>query len=338
MNGSLLRQTRSLAPILALGVSLTIAIAGGVLIAKALADRRAREASIGGLSLRLEYGRWLVDQIDHGQTFTMPQSMMPDLPVHGVERFCAEFNLYNRSERRLSFSLAELVLQDHAGSVQTALAGDAASLSLKPGQTVNTVIYFDHDAREDDTRADTADVRAEESEWKDDLTLVWSREGTTVHFLIPQPPSRHDDGENLESIEKWPLLVADLPPGDPLSGESLYINKFGCVSCHGHRSVAGSATVGPDLGHTGRLSATRVAGKTASQYLYESILYPNAFIVADCPNGRPCGTPSAMPDFRLTLTIENMADLLAYLVGQRNFNGTLNISNSATTQEKKGKT
>ena len=126
----------------------------------------------------------------------------------------------------------------------------------------------------------------------------------------------------------WPELVDDFlvsdtedfaaEPGDPENGAALYVS-YGCSGCHGTVDEAGSNQSGPWLGDIAEIGATRVEGQTAAQYVYISILDPNAFIAPDCPNG-PCITPSAMlKDFgsrMSTNTPQDMADLLAYLLGE----------------------
>ena len=79
------------------------------------------------------------------------------------------------------------------------------------------------------------------------------------------------------------------------------------------------STTGPWLGEIAEVGATRVEGQTAVQYVYTSILDPNAFIAPDCPNG-PCVSPSAMlKDFGSRMSTnspQDMIDLLAYLLGE----------------------
>jgi hypothetical protein len=65
--------------------------------------------------------------------------------------------------------------------------------------------------------------------------------------------------------------------------------------------------------------ATRVEGYTATDYLYESILEPNAFITEQCPTGPCLGPPSAMPaNFaeRMATSPQDLADIMAYLLGE----------------------
>ncbi|GJM42351.1 MAG: hypothetical protein DHS20C20_26330 [Ardenticatenaceae bacterium] len=126
----------------------------------------------------------------------------------------------------------------------------------------------------------------------------------------------------------WPDSVDDFlaldneefvaAPGDPENGAALYLS-YGCSGCHGKVDEPGSSTTGPWLGEIAEVGATRVEGQTAVQYVYTSILDPNAFIAPDCPNG-PCVSPSAMlKDFGSRMSTnspQDMIDLLAYLLGE----------------------
>lgn len=126
----------------------------------------------------------------------------------------------------------------------------------------------------------------------------------------------------------WPDSVDDLltmetdefvaEPGDAENGATLY-TSYGCSGCHGEIDEPGSNQQGPWLGEIAEVGATRVEGQTAQQYVYQSILDPNAFIAPDCPNG-PCTSPSAMPkDFATRMgsnSPQDMIDLIAFLLGE----------------------
>lgn len=114
-------------------------------------------------------------------------------------------------------------------------------------------------------------------------------------------------------IPEWPANVAELPAGDAAAGAEKYEITYGCSACHGDPAVEGSNAVGPWAGNFADLDEVRVAGYTAADYSYESILLPNAYISPDCPTG-PCASPSGMPDnFGLRMSFQDMADIMAYL-------------------------
>jgi hypothetical protein len=48
--------------------------------------------------------------------------------------------------------------------------------------------------------------------------------------------------------------------------------------------------------------------------VYESILDPNAFVAPRCDGDRRCRAPSMMPFYGASLTAQEMADLVAYVL------------------------
>lgn len=120
---------------------------------------------------------------------------------------------------------------------------------------------------------------------------------------------------------EWPESVddflAEFPDGDAANGEALFVVPYGCSGCHGSPDGTIPAAVGPDLSQIAVEGATRIEGYSAAQYIYESILEPNAFIAPDCPNG-PCASPSGMQatNFagRMAPSPQDVADILAFLL------------------------
>ena len=85
-----------------------------------------------------------------------------------------------------------------------------------------------------------------------------------------------------------------------------------CSGCHGEPGVT-PAAVGPDLSHIGTDAATRIAGKSAEEYIHESIINPNAFLAPKCPNGA-C-SPGLMPqDFGTKISPKQLDGLIQYLL------------------------
>ena len=129
------------------------------------------------------------------------------------------------------------------------------------------------------------------------------------------------EGVEIVTVE-WPLTVTALleseevtAPGDAVNGQALYETTYVCTSCHGDPAEEGSNRVGPWLGDLAERGGTIVEGYAAADYLYESILNPNAHIAAECPTG-PCGSPSAMPgNFSARIReMQNMVDLMTYIL------------------------
>lgn len=133
-----------------------------------------------------------------------------------------------------------------------------------------------------------------------------------------QEPIRFDWPESVDDFLMLDTADFVAAPGDAENGAALY-TSYACNSCHGNIDEAGSNQIGPWLGEIAEVGATRVEGQTAAQYVYNSILYPNDHIAPDCPNGA-CGEPSAMRgDYAFAIAAnspQDMADLLAYLLGQ----------------------
>lgn len=111
----------------------------------------------------------------------------------------------------------------------------------------------------------------------------------------------------------WPPQVSELPAPNPDNGPQLYQITYGCQACHGDPAQSGSAAVGPWLGDLG--DRVPLEGYTAADYMYESILLPNAHIAEECPNG-DCPEPSSMPgNFGQTMALQDMSDIISYVLG-----------------------
>ena len=95
------------------------------------------------------------------------------------------------------------------------------------------------------------------------------------------------------------------PEGDPDRGREVFV-KLECSACH---TVQGEAfppptRPGPDL--------TGMGGHHPAGYLAESVINPNAVIVEGPGYTGPDGS-SIMPDYRASLTLAELDDLVAYL-------------------------
>lgn len=136
---------------------------------------------------------------------------------------------------------------------------------------------------------------------------------------------QHDLCADVESsvAYTWTLTLTDLlavegvtVPGDAANGQELYDRTYACASCHGDPATEGSNRVGPWLGDMAERGGSIVDGYAAADYLYESILNPNAHIAENCPTG-PCNTPSGMPgNFAVRIRDpQSMIDLMTYILG-----------------------
>ncbi|MCC7362294.1 MAG: c-type cytochrome [Anaerolineales bacterium] len=120
-------------------------------------------------------------------------------------------------------------------------------------------------------------------------------------------------------------ITVELPAGDAAAGEQ-DVTTVGCTACH--ISVGGATTLGPawlassDPNDQGmgtraplRLEQSDYTGKATSgaQYLFESIVNPDAYIV---PGGTHVGADgkSIMPhNYGTVLDAQKVADIIAYL-------------------------
>ena len=142
--------------------------------------------------------------------------------------------------------------------------------------------------------------------WED-----WDEGGICAQPTLPPP--------------EWPQTVAELPQGNAANGAELYNVTYGCAACHGNIDEEGSNAVGPWVGNFKDLDNVRIDGYLAADYMYESVLLPNAFISPECPAGA-CASPSGMPDnFGLRMQIQEMADIMAYTLGTDTFEGNQTI-------------
>jgi mono/diheme cytochrome c family protein len=136
-------------------------------------------------------------------------------------------------------------------------------------------------------------------------------------FILPGLPAAETggDAEPAEgSAGEIVDLLAALPEGDASNGATLYTN-LGCVGCHLNGAIA-PITEGTSERVQQRLAAVpELEGYSPEQYLLESILMPNAYIVVDSPSYVDGNGNSLMPGtYRDLVDDQGLADLLAYLL------------------------
>lgn len=107
-------------------------------------------------------------------------------------------------------------------------------------------------------------------------------------------------------------------PGDAARGKQLY-NKStlgkksteGCVTCHKYDEKEGKAEKAPYTKGTGARAATRVPGMSAEDYIKESFLKPDAYVVEDFNKG------DMYQKWSEDLSPQEIADLIAYLLTEK---------------------
>jgi cytochrome c oxidase subunit 2 len=120
--------------------------------------------------------------------------------------------------------------------------------------------------------------------------------------------------QSQSEFDKWvadQLAAAGGPP-DPLA----LFAKYGCNACHTLTAAGATGLVGPSLDGIGTRAETRVSGQSAEDYVRESILNPNAFLVPECPAGA-C-QPGVMPqDFGTRMPQSHLDALVKFLLEQK---------------------
>jgi mono/diheme cytochrome c family protein len=96
--------------------------------------------------------------------------------------------------------------------------------------------------------------------------------------------------------------------GDPAAGETVYneVASPACNTCHSLEP--GVTLVGPSLSNIGAEAGDMVAGQSAEEYLRESVVEPNAYVVEGFP-------ANVMPtNYGSQLTEQQLNDLVAYML------------------------
>lgn len=136
--------------------------------------------------------------------------------------------------------------------------------------------------------------------WRTNLAIVLTVLGTlgvytAVANIIPQVES--------EVPEELVLSAEATPEELVAAGEELYAGAGGCTACHG------LGTRAPDLlGVVGSVCEERVPGQSCEEYLHESLVEPQAYVVE--------GFQPIMPDMRRTLSETQIWALVAFLQSQ----------------------
>lgn len=94
-------------------------------------------------------------------------------------------------------------------------------------------------------------------------------------------------------------VTALLANADPTHGQALARSK-GCIGCHANG-------LAPSYAETYREAGNRRPPMTAAAYLYESIVYPDAFKVGDYPTNMP-------RVYSTELSQQEIGDLIAFLL------------------------
>ncbi|HEX5671680.1 MAG TPA: cytochrome c [Acidimicrobiia bacterium] len=75
-----------------------------------------------------------------------------------------------------------------------------------------------------------------------------------------------------------PPVTDETVIGSALDGRTVFLTK-GCTGCHSRDGEPGEAAVGPDLTDLAARAGSRIPGLKAEEYVRQSLLEPQAFLV-----------------------------------------------------------
>lgn len=117
----------------------------------------------------------------------------------------------------------------------------------------------------------------------------------------------HDSMVVLEAGERLVLRVEDGADTTVEAGEDVFSSSSaGCSVCHSLEP--GVRLVGPSLANIGTFASSRITGVSAEEYLRQSILAPDAYVLDGYPAGQ------MLDIYEETLTDEEIDALIAYLM------------------------
>jgi mono/diheme cytochrome c family protein/uncharacterized protein involved in high-affinity Fe2+ transport len=131
----------------------------------------------------------------------------------------------------------------------------------------------------------------------------------TIPHTLPKAPIRITSEELHRYGGVPPGWQFRFPDGDPAAGRAIFA-KLECYQCHAiqgesfPQASTPASNIGPEL--------TGMGDHHPVEYFAESILDPNAVIILG-PGYTDADGLSIMPDYRDTMTVAELVDLLAYL-------------------------
>jgi ferredoxin/cytochrome c2 len=120
-----------------------------------------------------------------------------------------------------------------------------------------------------------------------------------------------DDTVDLISRQSLTLNFRDIHYPDAEMGRQIYLEAVpgvnaGCQICHSTEKDV--KIIGPSFYGVGTRAETRIPGMTAEEYLHQSIVDPNAYVVEGFPKGQ------MLQNFGEILTEDQISDLIAFLM------------------------
>ena len=142
--------------------------------------------------------------------------------------------------------------------------------------------------------------------------------------FVHHPVVKHEAPARMLPAEvPGPVNPADVAPATSAGaaagaspGEALFLGAAACASCHTIDGTPAQGVLGPSLSNIGSAAASRISGKSAEEYIRESIVEPDAYTAGaadgldqDYQEGLMQATMAG-----ITLTDEDVDALVEYLL------------------------
>ncbi len=124
-----------------------------------------------------------------------------------------------------------------------------------------------------------------------------------IEFLDLSKSSSGVEEADLTADTYMDIVTPLLENADASRGEAL-VTQYGCSSCHAGNNAGRLA---PAHAEVANVAAERRPPLTAAAYVYESIIYPGAFVVEGYTNNMPRIYVDQIPD-------ADLGDIIAYLI------------------------
>ncbi|MFN8399726.1 MAG: hydrogenase iron-sulfur subunit [Anaerolineales bacterium] len=243
------------------------------------------------------------------------------LPLLGVMAVvtAAQLWLSNRPVTFFTDDFATLAIQmtHHSGY---AIHDITPPVDIEPDltQPIRITLEVDHQPFFDETYTATDNHINQGARIFEQIQLPVGRHHITIKMYDRADASYEqilfDDTVNLEPRQSLTINFRDVHLPDPKMGEAIYYEtasgvNAGCRICHS--LTKGEKIIGPSFYGIADRAGERVPGLTAEEYLHQSIVEPNAFVVPGYPSGQ------MIQNFGQILTEEQIEDLIAFLMTQK---------------------
>jgi mono/diheme cytochrome c family protein len=148
--------------------------------------------------------------------------------------------------------------------------------------------------------------------------------GALLWILLSRTPAGTAQSQELVRVRPTQTALAAMYSGSPSGTETGAVAVVAlpvtCAACHSIEGTDAAGKVCPDLTHIGSVSSERVASadylgaaSTIEEYIRESILDPNAYVVQGTGWVTPAGASIMPPTVGQALTPSEVDRLVSYL-------------------------